>query len=139
MILDVNEDLRRIVASVPASRIVGLQGLIGEYSSAHSIEAKASCRVGDERALKAFLEAHGFKAVRSGGSIVYYGVLGGRLVEVEISRGGRARVKVGAATKAARITMAPPPSLFLLSINDKPVKLLDRVLSILKGRVESIG
>ena len=130
-IVNVNEESRRIVANVSASGVNELESLIREYTRAHSLEAKASCRVLSKEGLKKFLVSRGFKAFKGKGSTVFYGVLEGRLVEVEVLE-DRAKIKVGSPTRSRRIAMIPPPSAFLLRIDEDPLEVLDRIIVLIK-------
>lgn len=138
-----DEASRRIVADVPLRALDSLAGMAGDFEYA-TVELKASCRtrLGPGEAARALARA-GFRVARAPGSAVAYGVVEGRLVEVEVGR-GRVRVKLG----AARERPPPPPvpkALFALSLEEalrsREVirKVAREVLGLLEGSGVGVG
>lgn len=108
-IVGVNEELRRIVANVPISRAGGLIGDCGSILIDCTAEVKYSCRAKCLSGLKAV----GF-LVRGR---IAYGIVEGRLIEVEESRAG-VRVKIGRRTTQSRPSPPIPPSMFIHDIGE---------------------
>ncbi|MCE4602089.1 MAG: hypothetical protein F7C08_00260 [Desulfurococcales archaeon] len=104
-IVSVNEESRRIVASIPGSGMEEVVGLCMDSLEGCMVEVKYSCRA---LCLKK-LASQGFHLSGSIG----YGVVNGRIVEVEESRAG-IRVKIGRRTRSARVRPPVVPSMFLL-------------------------
>ena len=135
----VDEASRRIVADVPLKALEALAGMVGDFEYA-TVELKASCRIraGLSEAVRALARA-GFKVARAPGSAVAYGVVAGRLVEVEVGR-GRVRVKVGAARD--RPPQPPvPKALFALSLEEalRSREVIRKVAREVVGLLEGPG
>ncbi len=125
-IVGVNEELRRIVANVPISRARGLAGECGSILVDCTVEVKYSCRAKCLSGLKSI----GF-LVRGR---IAYGIVGGRLVEVEESRAG-VRVKIGRRTMQSRPSPPIPPSMFIHDIGEalRVAVEAQRILEVLGG------
>ncbi len=104
-IVSVNEESRRIVASIPGRSVGNVISMCVDTLEGCMVEVKYSCRTHCLRKLASL----GFHLAGKIG----YGVVNGRIVEVEESKTG-VRVKIGRRTSMARVRPPVPPSMFLL-------------------------
>ena len=109
-IVDVDEELRRIVVNISINKHGELVDSCNKYSSTCSMEVKASCRWTPDRCI---LRDLGFRSVKSRSGIAYYGVYEGRIVEVEVTS-SKSKIKIGRETKSRIINPPIPPGVFIL-------------------------
>lgn len=139
----IDEAGRRIVANIPASRIVKLILELGESGALSSVsfEVKSSCRhTVDLKVLGKALRDMGFvPSSQAGDRRVYVGRHKGRVVEVEVDR-SRVRVKVGRIS-TGRPRPPVPPALFLLDAGEvgEAFSVLKDFLDSLKARLRGGG
>ncbi len=120
-ILSVNEELRRIAASISIKKARPLARLC-ERMQLCMAEVKYSCR--------GSLKPGGLRGFKRQGR-VWYGVIKGRVVEVEVLR-GRFKVKIGARTRASTINPPVPPSLFTMDIREA-MEAIEDSKAVLEG------
>lgn len=102
-IVFVDEELRKVIANVRANLIDGVERIVLEYASSHTVNVKASCSAGSLSLVEERIK--GLRGVRVGAN-TYYVSVGGRVVEVNFRGGGRVDVKVG--VRSSLITPVPP-------------------------------
>ncbi|GBF09018.1 hypothetical protein apy_07430 [Aeropyrum pernix] len=114
----VDEVERRIVFKIGFRGLAKLAGLIALSSRAVSLELKASCRIASwAEALECIMDKYRvFKRDRESGTVVAYGVVGGRIVEAEV-KGSRLHLKIGRRFGGS-LRSAPPQGLFRLSLEE---------------------
>lgn len=125
-IVSVNEEARRLVANIPAGRARRLLELCNSILYNCLIEVKFTCRA---VCLKA-LASRGFRVAGNIG----YGVVDGRIVEVEEVAGGRVRIKIGRRTTGSRPPTPVPPSMFTLGPGEAA-----EVLGEARGVLDRLG
>ncbi len=124
-IVSVNEESRRIVASLPGRSVGKVLSMCMDTLEGCMVEVKYSCRIHCLRKLASL----GFHITGKIG----YGVVDGRIVEVEEAKAG-VRVKIGRRTSMARVRPPVPPSMFLLDPREA-----ERVLQESSGILGRLG
>jgi hypothetical protein len=118
-----NEDLRRIVVSVPLSKARRILKLVEERVGPGrvSVEITVTCRSVEETRLE---PGESVKLIRSGSRFVAYGVCNGRIYQAEIKPPGLIIIKVGRQTSLSKIRGIPSEGDFVLSSlpNDETIR-----------------
>ncbi len=128
------EEARRITALIDADKFTSLSRLCRDHLSICMVEVKASCKLSNPNRLVDLLKKQGFTLLRGTKTIMAYGVVSGRIVEVEVASGG-VKLKVGSRVSGDRVKPPVPGSLFSLDINEATQALehLSMVLGLIKG------
>ena len=136
-----DEVSRRIVVEAPRSRAEAVVGILVEEGASLGVEVKALCRGTPEaREVARSLSRAGFLVQSSRGGqarrVTAYGVVRGRYVMV-LAWGRRVAVKLGRDAKAGRVTMVPPPGVFVHGADGvgRLLESLDLVLEDLRGMI----
>jgi len=106
----VDEDSRRVVANVRATRVDDVERLISYFASGYTVNVKASCSAESLSLVEG--RVRGLRYVRVVAN-TYYASVNGRIVEVNFRGGGRVDVKIGVRSSL----VAPvPPSVFNMDL-----------------------
>ena len=133
LIASINEELRRIVVDVPLRKLSAVKDIAVRYFSGASAYVKASCRIKSKEKLLELLKTMGFRIVKHDERVMAYGVVSGRIVEVEVLK-ELARIKVGRRTIARIVSLPVPASMFqeglesILNSVDEVKNVVERVL-----------
>ncbi len=128
------EEARRVTAIVDSRRLSDLLGLCREYFASCIVEVKASCKLRDTAGLVKLLKDKGFAISKTSNALLAYGVVEGRMVEIEVLRGS-VKIKVGSRTRASRIKPPVPSSLFTVPLDEASQALahLEGVIGLIEG------
>lgn len=127
-VIGVNEELRRVVALIPArADQETLEKIISEYTSSTVVEVKASCSDVDTACLRSKL-VKSLKAKAHGGA--YYFRLDDVLLAQALIEKNTLEVKIGRGA----LILPAPPSIFIYELREAR-EILERVESAINGIV----
>lgn len=130
-VINVNEEIRRVLSFVPQVPLEPLRTLLSEFASSYSVIFRIVCENVDPSCLKERLIKN-IKA-KAWAKVYYVSVENCLLVSIEL-RGNKAVLKLGRGS----LVIPPPPSLFHLSLEEVEsalVKAEDIVKLVVDGCV----